>query len=218
MTVARNWDHGFRKYDGVQLELNRAMRNDWTLRSNYTYSNGRGNNYGNAIGTLNDDDLFEGLGGVEVGTGRTDATSVNRVGNGYADRRHVLNVVGLKTFPIGRQHLGIGGYWSYRSGERWGLRSNTTVKSPISGQTIATTTYVEPRDAEKLDDTMVLSLTGNWQFPIAGGVSGRVGFEAVNVTNEQELIGINIANGLPQPGRIAYQSPREYRLQVGVTF
>ena len=42
--------------------------------------------------------------------------------------------------------------------------------------------------------------------------------EAVNVTNEQEVISINVNTGLPDPGKVAYQSPREYRLQIGITF
>jgi hypothetical protein len=65
---------------------------------------------------------------------------------------------------------------------------------------------------------MTLNLTGYWQFPIAAQFSGRVGIEAVNITNEQEVIGINHATGLRETGKLAFQVPREYRLQIGVTF
>ena len=65
---------------------------------------------------------------------------------------------------------------------------------------------------------MTLNLTGYWQFPITGVVQGRLGVEAVNVTNEQEVISINFSTGQPDPGKVAYQSPREYRLQIGITF
>jgi outer membrane receptor protein involved in Fe transport len=69
-----------------------------------------------------------------------------------------------------------------------------------------------------MEDTMTLNLTGYWQFPIAGIVQGRLGVEAINVTNEQEVISINIATGQPDAGKVAYQAPREFRLQVGITF
>jgi hypothetical protein len=40
----------------------------------------------------------------------------------------------------------------------------------------------------------------------------------VNVTNEQEVISINLTTGQPDAGKTAIQSPREYRFQVGLTF
>jgi TonB-dependent receptor-like protein len=224
----RNWDAGFREYDGVQLELNRSMRDNWTLRTNYTYGENNGNNFGAGDGTVDEDDLFEGLGGVEVCgatayagcvPGSTIATVRHREGRGNSDRTHNLNIVGLKVFPVGEKNdIGLGGYFGYRSGERYGLRPNTTLSRAGTTQTISTTTYLEDRDAEQMEDTMTLNLTGYWQFPIRGVVQGRVGVEAVNITDEQEVISINIANGAPDAGKVAYQAPREYRLQVGITF
>jgi hypothetical protein len=214
----RNWDDGFRKYRGLQLQANRAFRSGWTLRTNYTTGKNTGNMFGANANTLDDDDLFEALGGVEVGTGRTDATSVNRSGRGPNDRVHNLNVSGVKQWSIGEQTLSLGGYFGFRSGERWGLRPNTMVRHPVSGQIITTSTYRQPRDAEQMEDTYTLNLAGNWSFPIKGVVRGRVGVEAANATNEQEIIGINIVNGRPQPGKFAFQAPRELRLQAGITF
>ena len=75
-----------------------------------------------------------------------------------------------------------------------------------------------PRDSEQLEDTYTLNLTGTWTFPIKGRFAGRVGLEAVNVTNEQEVIGINRANSQPLPGIGAFQTPREYRRQIGIEF
>jgi outer membrane receptor protein involved in Fe transport len=122
-------------------------------------------------------------------------------------------------FPIGEKNdIGIGGYFGYRSGERWGLRRNTTLSHAGTTQTISTTTYLEPRDAQQMSDTMTLNLTGYWEFPIKGVVKGRIGVEAVNITNEQEVISINNTTGTPDVGKVAYQSPREYRGQIGITF
>jgi hypothetical protein len=69
-----------------------------------------------------------------------------------------------------------------------------------------------------MEDTYTLNLTGWWQFPIAGVWSGRLGVEAVNVTNEQEVISFNLATGQPDAGKQAIQAPREIRLQIGITF
>jgi hypothetical protein len=221
----RNWDDGFREYEGILFELNRAMRDNWTLRTNYTLSETTGNTFGNVLGgTLAEDDLFEALGGVEcvgnpcIPNGRTDTTIVNREGIGNPTRKHNLNIVGLKTFPIGNHSIGLGGYFGYRAGEYWGKRTTTNVRHPVSGNTISTTRYEQPIDANQLEDTMTLNLSGNWQFPIKGQFSGRLGVEAVNVTNEQEVIAINHNTGLAEVGKLAYQQPREYRFQVGLTF
>jgi hypothetical protein len=225
-TDLRNWDDGFREYEGVQLELNRSMRDNWTIRTNYTLSETTGNTFGQTNGgTLANDDLFEGLGGVEcVGTnpcvpnGRTDTTIVNREGIGNNSRRHVLNILGLRDFPIGTHSIVLGGYFGFRSGERWGKRTATQVRHPTSGNLISTTRYEQPIDAEQLEDTYTLNLNGQWRFPIRGQFEGRVGIEAVNVTNEQEVIAINHATGQRDTGKLAFQSPREYRLQIGFSF
>ena len=72
----RNWDAGWRDYRGVSLEVNRSFGNGWAVRTNYTLGEAEGNRGGGG----DTDTLFEGLGGVEVATGRTDATIVNRAG------------------------------------------------------------------------------------------------------------------------------------------
>ena len=215
----RNWEDGFRDYKGLRLELGRAFRGGWTMMGNYTWGHGEGNNFGAAENVnLHNDDLFEALGGVEVGTGRTDATIINREGRGPFDRTHNLNLTGVKNWTLGNHKIGAGGYLAFRSGERWAVRQATQIAHPVSNQRIATTTYRVPRDSEQLEDTYSLNLTGSWTFPIHGRFAGRVGLEAVNVTNEQEVIGINRANGQPLPGIGALQTPREYRGQIGIEF
>jgi hypothetical protein len=218
----RNWDDGFRDYEGIQLQLNRAMRSNWTLRTNYTYGENNGNNFGAGDGTIDDDDLFEALGGVERGTTNTTYNVANREGRGNTDRTHILNLVGLKVFPVSEKNdIGLGGYFGFRSGERYGLRPNIVAVrpgAPANAPAINTTAYRQDRDAEQMEDTFTLNLTGYWQFPIHGIVRGRLGGEVVNVTNEQEVISINIASGLPDAGKVAYQAPREYRFQIGITF
>ena len=153
--------------------------------------------------------------------GATGVTTRFREGRNSFDREHVFNLVGLKRFDLGKegnQDITVGAYYFFRSGQRWGLRPNTTLSFPGSAETITTTTYVEPRDANQLEDTFNLNLNVDWSFPIGGSVRGKVGAEAANVTNEQEVIVNNIATGQPSPGIAAFQTPREYRVKVGVTF
>jgi hypothetical protein len=223
----RNWDDGFREYQGAVFELNRAFRDGWTVRTNYTYSDGDGNTFGTGDGTTDADTLFELLGGLEVCTassapgctpGSTDATIRHREGSGNTEREHILNLVGLKNLELGSTTLTLGGYFGFRSGEPWGLRAPTSLRHPVSGISQSTTTYVTDRDANQMEDTYTLNLSGYWQFPISGRFEGRVGVEAVNVTNEQEVISINLTTGQPDAGKTAIQSPREYRFQVGLTF
>ena len=184
------------------------------LRSNYTL----GKSEGNVDFVVDDDDLFEALGGIQVGTGRTDATIVNREGRNQWDREQLLNLVGLKRWEIGNHDIGVGAYYFYRAGARWGLRPNTTVRHPVSGQIINTSTYTEPRDQNQLEDTFSVNLTAEWSFPIHGSVRAKIGGEVSNLTDEQEVVDINIATGDPTPGIIAYQVPREFRLRAGISF
>ncbi len=215
----RNRPDAFREYEGLRLTLRRAMRNDWTMQANYTWSNGNGNNFGrNDNPVLFDDDLGEGLGGIELGTGATDATVVGRAGHGFLDRTHNLNVVALRNFVMGRHNISVGGYYGFRSGERWGRRQATRLVHPVTGARINTSSYREPRDTNQLEDTHTLNLTGIWDFPLGGRINGRVGVELVNITNEQEIIGINRGNGRQLPGAAALQSPREIRLHAGIRF
>jgi hypothetical protein len=83
---------------------------------------------------------------------------------------------------------------------------------------ISSTRYAQPRDANQLEDTYTLNLTGGWDFPIASRVSGNLKLEVANVTDEQEQIAVNLATGQPIRVRQSYQKPREMRVLAGVRF
>ncbi len=127
----RNWPDARREYQAITFELNRAFRNNWTLRTNYTF----GNTEGNTDDRTDNDNLFEGLGGIEVGTGATDATSnSNHFGQIPVHRDAIVNVVGLKRLTFGKHDLVLGGYFGWSSGEPWGLRPTTTVVHPLGSR------------------------------------------------------------------------------------
>jgi hypothetical protein len=173
---------------------------NWTIRTNLTLGDTRGNNFGDGEVSVFKDTLFDALGGVDIVTGRTDATVVNREGVGNTGRSQILNIVGLKQFLIGKQTIGLGGYFGFRSGERWGLRGPSRCAaglgsdhqlhdlSPASRRRAARGHH----DAQPLRSLVV---------PDRGAVQGQARRRAVNVTNEQELIGIEISNGQPDRGQ-----------------
>ena len=105
-------------------------------------------------------------------------TVVNRYGRLDNDRKHILNLSGAKSFDMTeRQQLTFGGWFTYRTGKPWGLRPNVSASHPARRRlrvapTITTTRYIQPRDANELEDIYALNLTGAWEFPIAGRVPG----------------------------------------------
>ena len=58
-----------------------------------------------------------------------------------------------------------------------------------------------------------------WSFPIKGPVEGQLGFEAANITDQQEVVEIETDTlAAHQLGRLPGSVPREFRLKVGIRF
>jgi len=211
----RNWSHAPREYRGPPPDPNRLFRDDWTLRTNYTLSSTTGN-----INSFNDNfNLYEGLGGVEVSTGLTNATSSDywfgRLGE---DREHLANVLGMKRFVFGRHDLVLGGFLHYAAGRPWGRHVSTQVRHPVSGQTITTSTFREPSDANRLPDSWTFDLSVMYSVAMASNVRAKIGFDLANLTDNQEPININLSSGRPRARVSDYQRPREFRLKLGFSF
>jgi hypothetical protein len=217
-----------RDYRGLQLEANRSFRDGWVLRTNYTWSRNRGNLFGNTASEIDNDDFLEASAVVNPATEQP-YTAANRFGRGRQDREHIVNVAGVKRWNFGRHELGLGGLVWFRSGERWGLRPVLTllancgatpscVSVPGLAGSLNTSHYVEPRDANQLDDLHALNLVARWTFPLGGGVAGQLEIEVTNVTDEQEQIDVVLATGRPPTQSGFYSLPREYRAVVGVSF
>lgn len=211
----RNWSDARREYRGLQIEANRLFRDNWTLRTNYTLSSTKGN-----INSLNDNfNLNEGLGGIEVGTGLTNATSSPYwFGRLLEDREHLANVIGMKRFVFGRHDLVLGGFLHYASGAPWASHVSTQVRHPVSNQPITTSTFREPAGSHRLPDTLTVDLSLMYSVAMAGNVRAKVGFDLANATDSQEPIAINTQTGVPRARVSSYQRPREFRLKVGFSF
>ena len=204
----------YREYRGLMLAANRYFRGGWSLRTDLTVGNFEGN----------EDDLnaqgneFEGLGGVQLGTGVLNPTARNLDGRLNTDREYVAHVIGVKRWDIGNQSVVASAIVNAQAGRRWGRRPSTAVLHPVSGARINTWAYVEPRDAQQLPDTITLGVAAAWDFPIRGAFAGKVGFEVANVTDEQEQVSVNLANGRASSSAGGYLVPREFRLKLGFTF
>ena len=217
--ASSNFDEGERDYKGLQLEMNRSFRDGWVLRTNYTLLARRGQHLRQHLEHGRRGRLPRGPRRDQPGDRPARIPPTSAKVESPQDREHILNVAGAKDWSLGKHTLSLGGLAWFRSGERWGNRPtfavNSTVIPNIQG-TINTSRFIEPRDLRELPETMTLNLNG-WSS-LDQGVEGTLRAEVANVTDEQENIGINFNNGQPVAGKLAYQSPREYRLQIGVTF
>ena len=101
-------------------------------------------------------------------------------------------------------------------GQPWARTENIDVLDGTEEMTV----YVEPRGSNRNPYHKELSLSFGWQFPIVSRVDAGVRLEVINVTNEQELVGLT---GLPQTGEptpttLNYQTPRYFRVSAKITF
>jgi hypothetical protein len=203
-----------REYRGLQIEANRAFRDGFFVRANYTLSRVEGNSVGSSGGG---DDFLEAMAVLDPVAG-VPVTAVNRHGRLSHDRTHILNLAGVKRFTAGAHRLSLGGWLAFRSGEPWGLRESVALRASPASATIFTTRYIEPRDRHQMPDTYTLDLTAAWEMPIASRVAASVRVELVNATDEQEQIAVSDETGEPVPVPQSYQTPREVRLVAGVRF
>ncbi len=211
--LVQNWPGAFREYEAVSVELNRRFRGGWAFRSNWTI----GDATGNAANASSNNNLFEGLGGIEVGTGATDATTRFRTGRMRHDIDR-MNVVGMKRLEFGKHALTLGGFFATTTGRYFGPSEPTTVAHPVTGVEIDTVTFTAPVDSQQLEDIFTLDLSAMWSFPIRGEWEGELGLEVANVTNEQKVLQVDTRTLEPLNSLAAWQLPREFRLKAGFRF
>ena len=110
-----NYDAAEREYKGVQFTLEKRFANNWNAAASYTYSETRGNHFGDAFTTLGDyigemcrtaADPTVGEGGIipclEVQNG------ANKYGAPTYDRPHNFKLAGAYVRPVGPVNLTFG--------------------------------------------------------------------------------------------------------------
>ena len=158
----------FRKYDGVMLVFQRALRNRWQAQMSYVYSRTKG--------TV-DNDGSDGLGGTNFQNPNT--VLINR--NGYVsnDRTHEVKV--FAGYQIPKIEVGLSGFLSIISGYPYQPYER------ISGSTINWTgsknVFLEPRGGYRTDTITTFDMRAEKVFEFAPYRFG-VYMDARNVLNQ----------------------------------
>jgi hypothetical protein len=209
----------------VDLVIQRRFKNNWMMAASYTLSKTEGNcqyldngqciaDYGELIAFTNDE-------GVPW-------SHVNRYGSLPQDRPNVFKVRGAYNWQLGRGHsILFGGLAYYHDGPVW--TPYTSLTDPISGGSVLA--FEEERGSRRLGGRKQLDFNVQWSFPIAGQFDGFLRTEILNLTNEQEQIGIAgmaescfwadgdcTSEPTPLPTGQNFQYPRTIRIQVGFNF
>jgi outer membrane receptor protein involved in Fe transport len=228
-----------RTYKGIQATFDKRFSNNWSLYTNYTYSQTRGNNFTN-INSVNAD--YE-----NVNCRATADTSLPVMPCSEAiasldgipsyDVPHVFNLLGTYGLNLGRVNLTFGAGGQYRSGYAYSKTTSLKPLNPATGAALQPTYtyYYDGLGSERLPsvwsvDTSIEATIGIWRT-VEFGVKGEV----FNVTNRQEQIDTSLTawcsesntttacvnnrarHGLAQT-RAQFQAPRGFRLTTLVRF
>lgn len=234
-----NSDDSERTYKAIQATFDKRFSNNWSLYTNYTYSQSRGNNFSNFASARDDYADLNCRSTADPTIGTISCASAIDTGSGKPnfDVPHVFNLLGTYGLNLGRVNLTFGAGGQYRSGYAY---SKTTTVRPINpaGGFVGSSSYTYYYDglgSERLPsvwslDTSVEATIGVWRS-VEFGVKGEV----FNVTNRQEQIDTSLTawcneantaqacvnnrarNGLAQT-RAQYQTPRGFRLTTLVRF
>jgi len=205
--------------------VQRRFKDNWMVAASYTWSNTEGNcvyldngqcsaDYGELLAFTNDDGI--------------PWSHVNRYGSLPQNRPNVFKVRGAYNWQLGKGHsINIGGLAYYHDGQTW--TPWTTLTDDVSGGIVVV--FQEPRGSRRIGGRKQLDLNLQWSFPIAGRFNGFVRTDLINLTNEQEQIGIAgmaetcfwvdgdcSVTPTPQATTQNFQYPRTVRIQIGFNF
>ena len=193
-----NYDAAERDYKGIQLTLEKRYSNNWNAAASYTYSQTRGNHFGDTFTTLGDyidaqcrttADLTVGNNGVipcsEVQNG------ANKTGAPTYDRPHNLKFSGAYVRPLGPVNLTFGAITEMLSKFRYQKERTVNVLLPgtTTNQGSTATYYYNERGADPVEGMewfMDTSFEGTWK--IAGTHTAGFRAEIFNITNRQEKL------------------------------
>jgi hypothetical protein len=208
------------EHKALSFSVQRRFRDGWTVGASYDLSDTKGNcQYSDNGGC----DTFYGELRAWTDASGTPMSEVNRWGNLREDRPHIFKVRGAYRWDVTeRQAIDVGAFYYIHSGYPWNRVEEQTIPDALdprnTNQTV--TVYLEPQGSRRTPTQQQLNLNAGWSFPLGGKVEGELGAEVINVTDEQELIGIG---GLPTTGVPLlqsgnFQNPRLIRALLSVRF
>ena len=229
-----NLDYAERSYNALQATFEKRFANNWSLMSNYTYSETEGNHFSQTATAL-DDYPTNMCRSNDSTVGTVPCSQVFNVsGPASYDRPHVFNMLGTYAMNLGPANLTFGGAGYWNSGLNYSKTSTITVlydDGTPSDQTY--TYYYEGRGSDRLQDVWSLdgSVEATWNFfrDMEFGVKGEV----FNVTDNQEAVNTSTTTWCndnttacqtarsrfgAQTARTHFQTPRTYRVTGLIRF
>lgn len=229
-----------RTYKAIQATFDKRFSNNWSIYSNYTYSQTRGNNFSNFGGSRDD---FWDLNCKPTADNTLPTMPCSQAistldGKPNYDVPHVFNALGTYGMTLGRVNLTFGGAGNYRSGYSYSKTTGVRPVNPATGGFAGGTTYTYYYDglgSERLPsvwslDSSIEATVGIWRS-VELGIKGEI----FNVTNRQEQIDTTLTawcnetnttaacntnrarHGLAQ-SRAQFQAPRGFRLTTLIRF
>jgi hypothetical protein len=234
--VYENPSNAERDYNGLELTFEKRFSRHWSLLANYTYSQTRGNHFGNSVGdALNDfsEQTCSNTADRTIGdNGSVPCSELDRLlqGKSAQDLPHIANLLGTYVFSLGPVNLTAGGSAQYQSGVPYSKTRTMTVQ----GASQATRNYFyEGQGSDRAPAVWALDTSLEATYRVFGTVDLGAKLEIFNVTDRQGQLRVNQtawtnatgtaadttrANYGKATARNAFQAPRSFRLTYLVRF
>ena len=188
---------GERTYKALEFTLDKRLSNNWAAAGSYTWSQARGNHFGDdftALGDFENDTCFSSDDAV-LGTFPCSQLQTNLFGVAPYDRPHQVKFMGSYRWPIASFDVTAGFVGVATS--KVSYSKNTIVEVLIPGTTDGAETqtfYYGGRGSDRLSGAL---FTGDFSVEAAYRLPGRMRsdvafkFETFNLFNNEEKIGVN---------------------------
>jgi hypothetical protein len=233
--VVTNIDSADRSYNGIEFTADKRWSKNWSASGSYTYSQTRGNHFGDDFTQLEDftgaqcrQTVDPGLFGGDVFP--CSELTANLTGAPAYDRPHLIKFNGAYTRPIGPVNLTAGVVGAMTSKTTYTKQRTVSVLSPISGTQFATMTYrYEPLGSDRVDGLLqVFDFSLEATMRAFQTSNFGVKFDIFNLFNDEEKVNVSnttwcnstatstcattVANYGLASTRGAFNTPRTYRV------
>jgi outer membrane receptor protein involved in Fe transport len=229
-----------RTYKGLQATFDKRFSNNWSLFTNYTYSQVRGNQF-STFSSVNDDyyDLqCRATADTSLGTMPCSQAIGTLNGKPNFDVPHVFNALGTYGLTLGRANLTFGAGGQYRSGYAYSKTTSVRPVNPNTGAFVGSgsyTYYYDGLGSERLPSVWSVDTSAEATFGVWHNVEFGVKGEIFNILDRQEQIDTSLTawcnesnvttacvNNRARIGLATatthYQDPRSYRITTLIRF
>ena len=199
--VVTNLD-GERTYKGLEFTFDKRLANNWAATANYTWSQSRGNHFGDdftALGDFVNDTCAQSTdSGLGTASGSTfvfpcSQLQTNLFGVATFDRPHMLKFLGSYHFPLGNFDLTTGFVGTAASKATYSKQRTVNVLVPGTTTTATTLNYFyEARGSDRIDGAVFqgdFSVEATYRAMQHSDFG--IKFETFNLFNNEEKIAVN---------------------------